>query len=107
MMKFCVQVAEEHAEDRTRELVEHALAAMKREAHKAASSHSAVHDSICEVLQVLGASYERNVLMQNELLCIQTLVFHEGMKHCGSLPSCSIKHMHRLCMRLCVEQTHC
>ena len=61
----------------------HALAAMRHEARKTASSHSAVHDSICEVLQALGASYERNVLLDNELLCIQTLVGNAGALRSG------------------------
>lgn len=59
-------------------VVEHALAAMRHEAHKTASSHSSVHESICEVLQALGANYECNVLLENELLCIQTLVGNTG-----------------------------
>lgn len=65
--------------DINKELVQNALSAMRREAHKTVRSHSAVHDSICEVLQVLGVPYQRNVLLQNELLCIQTLVGLEGV----------------------------
>jgi hypothetical protein len=81
----CWLQASEDAAEGIRDLVEHALAAMKREALKTASSHSAVHDSICEALEVLGAPYERNVLLENKLFCIQTLVGHGMSSKCDCL----------------------
>lgn len=96
--------AEEGAEEGSHELVEHALAVMRREAHETSISHSAVHDSICEVLHVLGAKYKRNVLLENELLCIQTLVGHDGMQ-CSHfvvlLQCCIIVVLRSLYLRTC------
>lgn len=55
-------------------LIAAALAVMKSEAHKTASSTSRMYNAVGSVLRVLGIHHQRNVLLGNGLICVQVLI---------------------------------